>query len=714
MTNTITFRWDTGKIEIAACTVLDMTATQLTRLVKTATENAEEVKDQIAAYIQSEIDKLNPKSEYDKKMIGQYNKLIAAAVGERRQTAQEKAIARILKNCTSAMADKYMGVIHDAGMYCVLDGFRLVRYAAPLENFPKAAQTFDTNRAIGDKIRYNVKLLLPSVKELKADMKIAKLSEADVNRIHVIVKGKRIDFGYDFGMSLPMVNAKWLIDMIEALPDAAAYAVEGRNTNPIYFTDGTNDGIILPIRKESESNLAPAIDNAPVEQAAPVVEETPIETPVESAPAPVEAVESELVDVEAVETPAEDPAPDMKLNQIEAALENRQVYGYKRDGNTVTAHRWKVYHVTGNLYLQEPHVDSCGQKYAHVALFFPGVKIGLDMGILWWPEKYTVEYVTSRNPISTFDALNELLTRNMENSEHIRDSYISFVRQYDTAFADRLAAYKADYIQRMEQKQQAAHEERTRRAEQKRLERERAIADELAKAEQTIINGGYVENKVLDGKPLFLRLFDKHGIALAIRSRGWAINKLRGFEQHNDGMITIRYSQTRKNEKISDGCFATYCKLRELLKKREAEKQAEQEAAAIDIIDTVDTVDSAADIRVAAVAAVVNSDNAHIPEYIYKYLDLYSRGMITEEEAKDTFLRYTVPLALPAHEDAPQATESAATASVVVIVPTVLRRSMWHYRYIRRARNKSITLADIAMAHINTAFCTISEIQNSS
>ena len=278
MANTITFKWNTGNIEIAACAVLDMTATQLKALVKTATANAEEVKNQIADYIQSEIDKLNPKSEYDKKMIAQYNKLISAACGERRQTAQEKAISRIMKNCSAAMADKYMGVIHDAGMYCVLDGFRLVRYTTPIENMPTAAQTFDTNRAIGDKSRYTVKLALPTVKDLKADMKIANLSGMDVNRIHIIRKGKHIDFGYDFGYGLPMVNAKWLIDMIEALPGAAAYAVDSINPNPVYFTDGENDGILLPIRKMKEYESAPVEEKPvekPVEAAAPVVKEDP-------------------------------------------------------------------------------------------------------------------------------------------------------------------------------------------------------------------------------------------------------------------------------------------------------------------------------------------------------------------------------------------------------------------------------------------------------
>ena len=55
---TITFRWNTGKIELAAEAVLRMSATQLARLVKTATANAEEVKAELSAYLQGEIDKL--------------------------------------------------------------------------------------------------------------------------------------------------------------------------------------------------------------------------------------------------------------------------------------------------------------------------------------------------------------------------------------------------------------------------------------------------------------------------------------------------------------------------------------------------------------------------------------------------------------------------------------------------------------------------------
>lgn len=509
MTNTITFRWSTGNIEIAACAVLDMTASQLKNLVKTATANAEEVKNQIADYIQSEIDKLNPKSEYDKKMIAQYNKLISAACGERRQTAQEKAIARIMKNCNR---EEWTGVIHDAEMYCVLDGFRLVRYAAPLDNFPTAAQTFDTNKAIGDKSRYNIKLELPTVKNLKADMKIAKLSGMDVNRIHVIRKGKRLDFGYDFGYGMPMVNAKWLIDMIEALPDAAAYAVKDYSCNPIYFTDGENDGILLPIRKMQEYAAAPAVEEKTVE----VVEEKPIEKPVEAA-APVQS-EAE--------------------KELEAERERRRCM-----------------------------------------------------------------------------------------------------------------------------------------AEQEQNARENEIADELAKAEQKIISSGYIENKNLYGKLLFLRLFDKYGVKVAIRSRGWIIDKLKSVNQHTDGSANISFMATRKGERASQGFWDAYVELRDILIK--AKQAAEEVKSAAPVVD--ETVDTAAINRVVAVAIALN-DGAHGMKAIVDYIHMYGNDMITEDEAKDALLRYTVPLALPAHEEAAQDVE--AVSSVAVINPAFLRACKGRYEII--------------------------------
>lgn len=518
MTNTITFRWSTGNIEIAACAVLDMSAAYLARLVKTATVNADEVKTELSAYIQSEIDKLNPKRDYDKRTIEQYKKLLSV-VAEKKQSKREKAVIRIAKNCSSATAGKYYGVIHDDEKYCVLDGYRMVRYAAPIDGLEDAPCTFDTVKAIGNKSAYSAALVLPTVQEIKADMKIAKLAGTDINHIRIIKTGKRLDCCYDFGYGLPMVNAKYLIDMIEALPEAIAYYnPEHALCNPIYFDGGEDDGILLPVRKMQE-------------YAAPV-EEKPIEKPVEAA-SPVQS-------------------------ETEKELE-------------------------------------------------------------------------------------------------------------------------------------AEHERRRCMAEQEQNARENEIADELAKAEQKIISSGYIENKNLYGKLLFLRLFDKYGVKVAIRSRGWIIDKLKSVNQHTDGSANISFMATRKGERASQGFWDAYVELRDILIK--AKQAAEEVKSAAPVVD--ETVDTAAINRVVAVAIALN-DGAHDMKAIVDYIHMYGNDMITEDEAKDALLRYTVPLALPAHEEAAQDTTATETIQIAAVnVPAVLRHSARHYRRLQYNISSAKNLLEI-------------------
>lgn len=518
MTNTITFKWNTGNIEIAACAVLDMTAAYLARLVKTATANADEVKTELSAFIQGEIDKLNPKRDYDKRTIEQYKKLLSV-VAEKKQSKREKAVIRIAKNCSSAMAGKYYGVIHDDEKYCVLDGYRMVRYAAPIDGLEDAPCTFDTVKAIGNKSAYSAALALPTVQEIKADMKIAKLAGTDINHIRIIKTGKRLDGCYDFGYGLPMVNAKYLIDMIEALPEAIAYYnPEHALCNPIYFDGGEDDGILLPVRKMQE-------------YAAPV-EEKPIEKPVEAA-APVQS-EAE--------------------KELEAERERRRCM-----------------------------------------------------------------------------------------------------------------------------------------AEQEQNTRENEIAAELAKAEQKIISSGYIENKNLYGKLLFLRLFDKYGVKVAIRSRGWIIDKLKSVNQHTDGSANISFRATRKGERASQGFWDAYVELRDILIK--AKQEAEEVKSAAPVVD--ETVDTAAINRVVAVAIALN-DGAHDMKAIVDYIHMYGNDMITEDEAKDALLRYTVPLALPAHEEAVQDTTAPETIQIAAVnVPAVLRHSARHYRRLQYNISSAKNLLEI-------------------
>ena len=257
----------------------------------------------------------------------------------------------------------------------------------------------------------------------------------------------------------------------------------------------------------------------------------------------------------------------MKINQIERPLENRQVYGYKSDGNTVTAHRWKVFKLDGNLYLTEPKSTKYGETYAHLVLFFPGVKIGLDIGTLirWQLYQYDIEDVTRRVPFATKDTFREAFTATMENGGFLKNSYIAFVRQYDEEMANKMMRYKIEWEERKERERQAKIAEQNRLEEIERKKHEQAIAEMIKDAENRIISGGRIENKIVDGKPMLLRLFDDHGIKIAPRSRGWVIDKLTEVIQRDNGSSSATFRKSYNGEKISEGFCRAYFELRNCL-----------------------------------------------------------------------------------------------------------------------------------------------------
>lgn len=265
----------------------------------------------------------------------------------------------------------------------------------------------------------------------------------------------------------------------------------------------------------------------------------------------------------------------MLINQIETTPESRQVYGYKRDGNTVTAHRWKVFPLVDSLYLQEPVADQYGQRYAHIVFLLDGVKIGLDVGMLtsWQIDNYSVEDVAAHVGFSDADTFKAHIRADMENGLHIRDSYIAFVRQFDAPLAEEMQIYKAPFLQRREKQEQERRAEMERREQQEREQRARELAEAIAEAEKKILTGGRIENIEIGGKCLFLHLFDARGIDVPIRSRGWIASKLTAVIKCGES-VSVVISPTRKGEKVSSGFSAAWYDLARALKKEESARIA--------------------------------------------------------------------------------------------------------------------------------------------
>ena len=379
MENTmITFKWYSGHMDVLADELLTVAPAQLKKMIKVATENMEEVQDALSALINDAISALNPKySLTDKKNLERYKKLLDVA-GGKKATKAEKTLAKIVKNMPMEM---WKGVFIQNGKYCVLDGYRAFRLSAPVSGIDRIEREYDFS--IIEKNEFNKELALPSAKDLKADIKMAKEAAASgtmhIGCYHIDRCGRKITVMYDFGYGLPMVNAEYLLDMLDVLPDCRAYIVQGSTTNPIYFVSGDSDGVLLPMRKEREYEEAPAEEKTAVGQNHAAVDaETVTETQEENRMTN-DTAEAWNVTEDAENVAEDDEWSDIRPEVIKAALESGKsnVDAMLKQAEAIAA-AWEA---ENGIDADVLDADSPADEYAIVCTFRSSGGETADMGI---------------------------------------------------------------------------------------------------------------------------------------------------------------------------------------------------------------------------------------------------------------------------------------------------------------------------------------------
>lgn len=151
------------------------------------------------------------------------------------------AAKRILKTAQKAPRPALHKAFYNNGLQCVCDGFRgaQLKNALPLDELPADMETINFVRFLDDaKQNNNIILELPELSTLKTYIKLEKFKNK-------IAKTKDIIY-YDFGPKLPFVNAEFLADQLEILPDCKAYAKN--NGFNIYFESDDGRGILCNAR----------------------------------------------------------------------------------------------------------------------------------------------------------------------------------------------------------------------------------------------------------------------------------------------------------------------------------------------------------------------------------------------------------------------------------------------------------------------------------
>ena len=121
-------------------------------------------------------------------------------------------------------------------------------------------------------------LSLPTLSKVKAHVKICKAEKRTEGPEKVVF--------WDFGPDRPLVNAQYLADMLELLPDAEAfYQTKTADKGPIYFHSSGGDGILLPVnpRERQREDTASRYDlpqedpseDDPTQSQTPETEELP-------------------------------------------------------------------------------------------------------------------------------------------------------------------------------------------------------------------------------------------------------------------------------------------------------------------------------------------------------------------------------------------------------------------------------------------------------
>lgn len=173
----------------------------------------------------------------------QINRESAKAAGH---ANTRNAMLRIIKSVPEARRDTMGGAWDTEGKQTVCDSYRAIRLNSaidlPSPQYPNGAPNM---KPIFDGVMQNRdKLDLPSLADLKTYMK----EQAAENKART-GKPNKNGITYDFGDGKPAVKAEYLLDMLEALPNADAY---GKGLNGmIYFRAENGDGVLCSVRKSA-------------------------------------------------------------------------------------------------------------------------------------------------------------------------------------------------------------------------------------------------------------------------------------------------------------------------------------------------------------------------------------------------------------------------------------------------------------------------------
>lgn len=154
-----------------------------------------------------------------------------------------KLMTKIIKEANNLPRQDLHGTFEINEFQCVCDGFRFLRTKTyfDIPSAPECNSNIDSlMRIIDNASNFVNELPAPNIVDIKTMVKLQKSNCP-----------KNPKFQFDFGEGKPMVNSKYLMEILENIPDARFFWNE-TTTAPIYIksNDSDVDMVLMPIRKQ--------------------------------------------------------------------------------------------------------------------------------------------------------------------------------------------------------------------------------------------------------------------------------------------------------------------------------------------------------------------------------------------------------------------------------------------------------------------------------
>lgn len=150
------------------------------------------------------------------------------------------AVKRMVKSAVAGRNRLLQGMVYQRGLYCVCDGYRILRLQEDvtsvqhIENTPSTPDLANLMQQAIDSM--TVKLDLPEEYEVKAYIARCKAAA-----------GNKHTLSYQLAENV-YVNPQYLLDMLQALPGCTCYTdVDKAGKAMIYFVADNGDGVLLPV-----------------------------------------------------------------------------------------------------------------------------------------------------------------------------------------------------------------------------------------------------------------------------------------------------------------------------------------------------------------------------------------------------------------------------------------------------------------------------------